>query len=92
MGGIRSFWNARGIGQSPLPSKARTWEGCSENGRRVRFAVAMPGVPPVTKDPEGTLVRFAVRAQPVDATPSNPLIGQHFPMENRFVRLYSIRP
>ncbi len=30
--------------------------------------------------------------QPVDATPSSQLIRQHFPMENRFARLYSIRP
>ena len=31
-------------------------------------------------------------AQPVDATPSNELIRQYFPLENRSVRLYSIRP
>ena len=30
----------------------------------------------------------SVPAQTVDATPSNQLIRQHFPMENCFVRLY----
>jgi hypothetical protein len=34
--------------------------------------------------------RLVVRAQPVDATPSNQLIRQYFPIENRSVRLYSI--
>jgi len=33
-----------------------------------------------------------VPAQLVDATPSNQLIRQYFPLENRSVRLYSIRP
>jgi hypothetical protein len=33
-----------------------------------------------------------VPAQPVDATPSNPLIRQYFPIENRSVKPYSITP
>jgi hypothetical protein len=33
------------------------------------------------------LVRLALPAQPVDATPSSQLIRQHFGTENRFVRL-----
>jgi len=36
--------------------------------------------------------RLMLRAQPVDATPSSQSIRQHFPMENDFARLYSIRP
>ena len=35
---------------------------------------------------------LVVPAQPVDATPSNRLIRQSFPLENRSVRFYSIRP
>src|SRR5260370_28282041 len=37
-------------------------------------------------------LRYALRAQPVDATPSKLLIRQCFRLENRTVRLYSIRP
>lgn len=36
--------------------------------------------------------RKVVPAQPVDATPSNQLIGQCFTRERRSVWLYSIRP
>src|SRR6266571_5009228 len=36
--------------------------------------------------------RKLMRAQPVDATPSNQLIGQYFTLESRSVWLYSIRP
>src|SRR5713226_6072706 len=36
-------------------------------------------------------VRLLVPAQPVDATPSNQLIRQYFPLENQSIRLYSIR-
>jgi len=41
--------------------------------------------------PRNPLVRLALRAQPVDATPSNQLFRQYFPLQNRSVRLYSIR-
>src|ERR1700682_694650 len=36
--------------------------------------------------------RLVVPAQPVAATPRSQLIRQHFPLESRSVRLYSIRP
>jgi hypothetical protein len=35
--------------------------------------------------------RLVVPGQPVDATPWNQWIPQHFPMENCFVQLYPIR-
>jgi hypothetical protein len=35
--------------------------------------------------------RLVMPAELVDATPSNQLIQQYFPLENRSVRLYSIR-
>jgi hypothetical protein len=38
------------------------------------------------------LVRLRLRAQPVDATPSNELTPQYFPLESRSIRLQSIRP
>src|SRR5713226_8763926 len=41
--------------------------------------------------PRNPLVRLALRAQPVDVTPSNQLFRQYFPLQNRSVRLYSIR-
>jgi hypothetical protein len=36
--------------------------------------------------------RLVVPAQPVDATPSKQQIRQYFSLENRPIRLYSIRP
>src|ERR1017187_9608088 len=37
-------------------------------------------------------VRLPLPAQPVDATPSNQLIQQCFPSENRYAQVCSIRP
>src|SRR6266850_8109987 len=59
-----------------------------------KFAQPLEGNPlrQRTEALDTALVRFSVPAQPVDATPSNQLIRQYFPLENRSVRLYSIRP
>jgi hypothetical protein len=58
--------------------------------------LAGPNVKEVARDAKRnaatTSFRLPVPAQPVDATPSSQLIRQYFPLENRSVRLYSIRP
>jgi hypothetical protein len=43
-------------------------------------AVSMPKAKAWVPKPAISLVRLALPAQPIDATPSNPLIGQHFPL------------